>query len=125
MPDSTDQTELHIDGISLISFKQVGPQKLWRFKVVRGHEDAAVAGLVAALDLFNSVSLADHSRGDDDSMATYEQTNTGFRVMVGGHGWSGDWIELDSAEIIPHMRKRIKYNYGNHPSETGSLSQIE
>ncbi|MDH3583034.1 MAG: hypothetical protein OER86_02335 [Phycisphaerae bacterium] len=120
LPVATDD-DPNIAGITILSSRDAGSMNEWVFKINRGEEDVAINGLLDALQTISEFSLADHSRNDYESCATYEKDGAGYRMMVGGHGWSGDWKTLDSASAIAAATEQMRYNYGTAWHDCGRI----
>ena len=120
LPAATED-DPNIAGITILSSRDAGLMNEWVFRVNRGEEQIAINGLLDALHTISEFSLADHSRDDYESCATYEKDGSGYKMMVGGHGWSGDWMSLDRASAIAAARKQMRYNYGAAWHDCGRL----
>lgn len=120
LPAATEDDPV-LDGITIISSRDCGPTNRWEFTINRGEEDAAINSLLDAIIEFSEFALADHSRGDCESCATYRRDGTTFKTMIGGHGWSGDWKTLERERAVYEAHKQVKYNYGPKWHNCGHL----
>ncbi len=122
LPAATESRP-EIAGITVLSSRDAGSINVWEFKINRGEEDTAINALLDALDSISEFSLADHSRGDVGSCATYEKDDNCFRMKLGGHGWSGDSKSLDRASAVAEAKKQMQYNYGEGWHDRGRLAK--
>ena len=114
-----------IKGITILSSHDLGSSNRWEFTINRDEDDAAINALLDALAEFSEFSLADHSRGDNESFATYRRYGTAFKTMVGGHGWSSEWKTLEREWAVYEADKQVKYNHGLGRHNCGQLTKAK
>ena len=119
-PSATEDDPI-IAGITILSSRNCGSSNRWEFIINRGEEEIAINALLDVLRKFDEFSLADHSRGDSESCATYRIDENGLKMMVGGHGWTGEWRNLEHEWAVYEVEKQVKYNYGPTLRNCGHL----
>ncbi len=94
---------------------------LYEFVIEEHRIDSAITGLLDAACTFDEFSVADHRRGDCESLTTFRATNSGFEMKTGGHGWSGDWKPIDWNAAVLLMAELACYNYGPDWNSCGHI----
>lgn len=119
--DQADISDPVIEGVIFLSSSNRGSFNEWEFKIDINKKKIAVNNLFISLNYISTFSLADHSRGDFESIATYSKIGDEYLVQLGGHGWSAHDEKLNKLRAIATARKRVKYNLGLTNCDIGTI----
>jgi hypothetical protein len=112
-----------VSGITIVSSRDCGIWDEWVFEIKENEDAVAVNALLDALDSFLEFSLADHSRQDSESCATYRKSQGHYKFTIGGHGWSSDWETIDRVTAFAMAHVQAIYNHGPGPYNCGRLTR--
>lgn len=110
-----------IPGIRIVSSEGGVDRNSWVFSVIPGQEDAAINGLLDALDRFDEFLLSDRIHDDDDFCGIYRKEGGHYAMRIRGQGWRGEWKPLDRDSAFADARKRIGGNFGPPWGEYGRI----
>lgn len=110
-----------IPGIRIVSSESHCDRNSWVFSIIPGEEDAAVNGLLDALDRMDEFLLSDRIHATDDLRGIYRKDGDRYAMMIHGQGWRGAWKTLDRGSAFSDARKRVGCNFGPPWSEYGSI----
>lgn len=108
-------------GIKLSEAPDGGTQKIQKFAIIEGQEEAAASHLLGLLVDAEVVLMSGEDEGGEGT-TTIRKTTSAFEVRNSGHGWQGDWTEMTADEVRRRIIQLAPRNRGGHWSREGSIT---
>ena len=108
-----------IPGVTFVERQEIHNGVRWKFYVDEVEAEEAAVGMLDALDRYSEIMLADPRKGDGEAAASFRQG----KMRMGGHGWSGEWVEFGRKQMLTELSTSLQFNRGLENHDFGYLYQ--